>query len=116
VPTVYFDRLFVEARGLIAYNTDFSEELRQAAGYVDRIIRGVKLSDPPIQQPIKCELAINLKTVTALGINLPKFDAIARPRADRIGILLLRCMGLKLALFRHGFRDARCPFTGAKQT
>ena len=71
VPTVYFDRLFVEAGGLIAYSADFSEELRQAAGYVDRILKGAKLTNLPIQQPIKYELAINLKTARALGIDVP---------------------------------------------
>jgi putative tryptophan/tyrosine transport system substrate-binding protein len=71
VPTVYFDRLFVEAGGLIAYSADFSEELRQAAGYVDRILKGAKLTDLPIQQPIKYELAINLKTARMLGLAIP---------------------------------------------
>jgi putative ABC transport system substrate-binding protein len=71
VPTIYFDRLFVESGGLIAYSADFSEELRQAAGYIDRILKGAKLTDLPIQQPIKYELVINLKTAKSLGLNVP---------------------------------------------
>jgi ABC-type uncharacterized transport system substrate-binding protein len=71
VPTVCFNRLFVEASGLIAYSADFSEELRQAAGYVDRILKGAKLTDLPIQQPIKYELVVNLKTAKAPGLTIP---------------------------------------------
>jgi putative tryptophan/tyrosine transport system substrate-binding protein len=71
VPTIYSDRHFVETGGLIAYSADFAEELRQAAGYIDRILKGAKLADLPIQQPIKYELAINLKTAKSLGLNIP---------------------------------------------
>ena len=71
MPTIYFDRLFVEFGGLIAYSADFSEELRQAAGYIDRILKGAKLTDLPIQQPIKYELVINLKTAKSLGLDVP---------------------------------------------
>ena len=71
VPTVYFNRVFVEAGGLAAYSADFSEELRQAAGYVDRILKGAKLSDLPIQQPTKYELVVNLKTANAIGLAIP---------------------------------------------
>jgi putative tryptophan/tyrosine transport system substrate-binding protein len=78
VPTIYFDRLFVESGGLISYGADFSEELRQAAGYIDRILKGGKVTDLPIQQPIKYELVINLKTAKSLGLNVPdKILAVA---------------------------------------
>ena len=56
---------------MIAYSADFSEELRQAAGYIDRILKGAKLTDLPIQQPIKYELVINLKTAKSLGLDVP---------------------------------------------
>ena len=56
---------------MIAYSADFSEELRQAAGYIDRILKGAKLTDLPIQQPIKYELVINLKAAKSLGLNVP---------------------------------------------
>ena len=78
VPTVYFDRLFVESGGLIAYGADFSEELRQAAGYIDRILKGAKVTDLPIQQPTKYELVVNLKSAKSLGLDVPdKLLAVA---------------------------------------
>jgi ABC-type uncharacterized transport system substrate-binding protein len=78
VPTIYFDPLFVESGGLIAYGTDFSEELRQAAGYIDRILNGAKVTDLPIQQPIKYELVINLKAAKSLRLRVPdKLLAVA---------------------------------------
>ena len=70
VPTIFFIRSFAESGGLIAYGVDRVEEFRQAAGYVDRIIKGAKPADLPIQQPTKFELLINLKTAKALGLTL----------------------------------------------
>jgi putative tryptophan/tyrosine transport system substrate-binding protein len=71
VPAIYWDRLFIVSGGLIAYSADFAEEIRQAAGYIDRILKGAKPADLPIQRPIKYELAINLKTAKSLGLNIP---------------------------------------------
>jgi putative tryptophan/tyrosine transport system substrate-binding protein len=71
VPTIYFERLFVEEGGLISYGVDFGEEVRQAAGYIDRILKGAKPADLPIQLPINYAMAINLKTATSLGLNIP---------------------------------------------
>jgi putative tryptophan/tyrosine transport system substrate-binding protein len=71
VPTIYFERLFVEEGGLISYGVDFAEEVRQAAGYIDRILKGAKPADLPIQLPINYAMAINLKTATSLGLNIP---------------------------------------------
>ena len=71
VPAIYWDRLFIVSGGLIAYSADFAEQLREAAGYIDRILKGAKPADLPIQQPIKYELAINLKTAKSLGLNIP---------------------------------------------
>ena len=71
VPTIYGDRLFAESGGLIAYADDRAEEFRHAAGYIDRILKGAKPADLPIQQPTKFELVINLKTAKALGLNVP---------------------------------------------
>jgi putative ABC transport system substrate-binding protein len=62
LPAIYFERLFVIAGGLISYGPDNIDEFRQAAGYVDRILKGEKPADLPVQVPIKYELAINLKT------------------------------------------------------
>jgi putative tryptophan/tyrosine transport system substrate-binding protein len=71
VPTIYFTRLFVVEGGLISYSADFAEEVRQSAGYVDRILKGAKPADLPIQLPINYEMAINLKTATSLGLDIP---------------------------------------------
>ena len=71
VPTIYYTRLFVEQGGLISYGADFAAEVRQAAGYIDRILKGAKPADLPIQLPINYEMAINLKTATSLGLNIP---------------------------------------------
>jgi putative ABC transport system substrate-binding protein len=71
LPSVYFARHFVTAGGLISYGPNFVEQFRRAAGYVDRILKGEKPSDLPVQTPTKYELIVNLKTATALGINMP---------------------------------------------
>lgn len=71
VPTIYFNRLFAESGGLVAYSADFVEQLRAAAGYVDRILKGAKPGDLPVQTPTKYELLINLKTAKALDLDVP---------------------------------------------
>jgi putative tryptophan/tyrosine transport system substrate-binding protein len=71
LPAVYFNRSFVEAGGLISYGPRAVDNYRRAAGYVDRILKGTKPADLPVQAPTKYELAINLKTAKALGIEVP---------------------------------------------
>ena len=71
LPAVYFASYFVAAGGLISYGPDFLDQCRRAAGYVDRILKGEKPSDLPVQSPTKYELAINLKTAKTLGIEVP---------------------------------------------
>jgi putative ABC transport system substrate-binding protein len=71
LPAVYFDRLFVARGGLISYGPKFIEQFSQAAGYVDRILKGEKPGDLPVQAPKKYELVINLKTAKALGLPVP---------------------------------------------
>jgi putative tryptophan/tyrosine transport system substrate-binding protein len=71
LPTVYYSRYFVTGGGLISYGPDFVDQFRRAAGYVDRILKGEKPADLPVQAPTKYELAINLKTAKALGIDVP---------------------------------------------
>jgi putative ABC transport system substrate-binding protein len=71
VPAIYYNRLFTKSGGLISYGIDFAESYRQAAGYVDRILRGSKPADLPVQQPTKYELTINVKTAQSLGLRVP---------------------------------------------
>ena len=71
LPAVYSQRLFVTAGGLISYGPDQIDQYRRAAGYVDRILKGDKPADLPVQAPIKYELAINLKTAKTLGLDVP---------------------------------------------
>ncbi|MGB6313415.1 MAG: ABC transporter substrate-binding protein [Pseudolabrys sp.] len=71
LPAVYYERDFVAAGGLISYGPDFVDQYRRAADYVDRILKGEKPADLPVQAPTKYELAINLKTAKALGLTVP---------------------------------------------
>ena len=71
LPTVYFDRSFVAAGGLVSYGPDRIDLYRRAAGYVDRILKGEKPADMPVQAPTKYQLVINLKTAKALGLDVP---------------------------------------------
>jgi putative ABC transport system substrate-binding protein len=71
LPAVSFDRSFVRAGGLISYGSDHLDQYRRAVAYVDRILRGEKPADLPVQAPTKYELVINLKTAKALGLDVP---------------------------------------------
>jgi putative ABC transport system substrate-binding protein len=72
LPAIYVQRPFVAAGGLISYGPNFADQFRRAADYVDRILKGEKPADLPVQAPDKYELAINLKTAKALGISVPQ--------------------------------------------
>ena len=72
LPAVYYERLFASAGGPISYGPDFVDRFRRAAGYVDRILKGEKPADLPVQAPTKYELVINLKTAKALGLEIPQ--------------------------------------------
>ena len=71
LPAVYFARFVVAAGGLISYGPDFLDVHRRPAAYVDRILKGEKPADLPVQAPTKYELVINLKTGKALGLEVP---------------------------------------------
>ena len=72
LPAVYNERSFVAAGGLISYGPDFVDQYRRAAGYVDRILKGEKPADLPVQAPTKYQTVINLKTAKALGLDVPQ--------------------------------------------
>ena len=67
LPAVYPNRVFVIGGGLVSYGPDFVDQYRKAAGYVDRILKGEKPADLPVQAPTKYELVVNLETAKALG-------------------------------------------------
>ena len=71
LPTMYIQREFVEAGGLISYGPNFQDLFRRAAGYVDKILRGAKPADIPVEQPTKFDFVINLTTAKALGLTVP---------------------------------------------
>ena len=81
LPAVYPFRFFAEVGGLLSYGNDLLDNFRRAATYVDRILKGAKPSELPVQAPVKFELVINLKTAKALGLDVP---LQLRQRADEV--------------------------------
>ena len=71
LPAIYYERYFVAAGGLISYGPDFLDQFRQAASYVDRILKGEKPADLPVQAPTKYDLVVNLKTAKTMGFTVP---------------------------------------------
>ena len=81
LPTVYCLSGFARAGGLMAYGTDLQAMHRRAADYVDKVLRGAKVGDLPVEQPTKFELVVNLRTAKALGITVPESILL---RADEV--------------------------------
>jgi len=71
LPAIYFERTFVDGGGLISYGPDLADQYQRAAGYVDRILKGEKPADLPVQSPTKFQLVINIKTAKTLGLDVP---------------------------------------------
>ena len=81
VPAVYVSRFWVEDGGLLSYGPDYGDLFRRAASYVDRILRGAKPGELPVQQPTKFEMVVNLKTAKSLGLRVPQSILL---RADEV--------------------------------
>ena len=72
VPAIYFSAYCAQSGGLIGYGSDYAEQSRQAAGYIDRILKGTKPADLPVQAPTKFELVVNLKAAKSLSLQVPE--------------------------------------------
>jgi putative ABC transport system substrate-binding protein len=81
LPTIYPYRFFTDAGGLVSYGSDILDLFQRSASYVDRILKGAKPADLPVQQPTKFELVVNLKTAKALGFTIPETFLV---RADEV--------------------------------
>ena len=81
VPAVYWNPVFVRDGGLLSYGTDRADMFRRSASYVDRILRGEKPAELPVQVPVKFEMAVNAKTARALGLTVPQSILL---RADEV--------------------------------
>jgi len=83
MPVIYSNREHIEAGGLISYGAHYPDLYRRAASYVDKIFKGAKPSDLPVEQPTKLEIVINVKAAKALGLNLP-LTLLGRADEDRM--------------------------------
>ena len=113
LPAVYPFRFFTEVGGLLSYGNDLLDNFRRAATYADRILKGAKPSELPVQAPVKFELVINLKTAKALGLDVPLHAPAARRRGDRIDDAV--CCGAHMSPFGTFRRSPACAPNGRYQ-
>jgi putative ABC transport system substrate-binding protein len=81
LPAVYPFRLFIDVGGLLSYGNDLLDDFRRSATYADRVLKGARPSELPVQAPVKFELVINVKAATALGLTIPQSLLL---RADQV--------------------------------
>ena len=103
LPAIYLFRLFATNGGLISYGPDLADLFFRAGGYVDKILKGTKPSDLPVEQPTKFELVINMKTAKALGLTVP--PSLARPRRRGDRMISAECI---LSALAHAVISLRC--------
>jgi hypothetical protein len=106
LPAVYYERSFTAAGGLVSYGADLVDQYRQAAGYIDRILKGEKPADLPVQAPTRYETVINLKTAKALGLTVPP-SVLARQPLSKHSFEPIRCRLLSLERTCDGASSSR---------
>jgi len=116
VPTMLGVREYVEAGGLMSYGPNWPHMWARAADFVDKILRGAKPGDIPVEQPTKFDFVINLTTAKALGLTVPDKAARTCRRGDRIAMLLLHRVTPLMAQSGHTETDSVCPLSGVKRT
>ena len=84
LPTIFSTREYVQAGALMSYGPNYPDLFRRSADYVDKILRGAKPGDIPVEQPTKFELVVNLTTAKALGLTIPPTLLFTRRRGDRV--------------------------------
>jgi putative tryptophan/tyrosine transport system substrate-binding protein len=92
LPTMHSTREYVEAGGLLSYGPNYADLFRRAGNYVDKILRGAKPGDLPVEQPVKFDLVVNLVVAKALGIEIPPRCSPAPTRSSNNATVLLRLL------------------------